>query len=61
MVALIPKVNDELATHYFKIQFHTEQAKFFEFLGRRKSMSMAAMIENIEQFKKMENNTSYRK
>lgn len=51
MVALIPDVTDEIAAHHFKIQLHTDQ-EFFEFLRNGNCRSMAAMIENVEQFKK---------
>lgn len=52
--ALIPNVTDELASLYFITQLHTEHAVFFEFLQYRNYRLMAAMIENVKQFKKTE-------
>lgn len=54
MVGLIPDVIDKIAAHHFKNQLHTGQGEFFEFLKYRNCRSMAPIIENIEQFQKMQ-------
>lgn len=61
MVSLIPNVTDELVSHHFKTQSHTKQAYFFNFRRHKNYISIAAMIENIEHFKKTEEEFNLRK
>lgn len=52
MVVLIPDITNQLVAHHFKTQLHIDQTELFEFLWYKNYRSVVAMIENVEKFKK---------